>query len=101
MPNDLSDSERAASFVYDSETDRVVYAIRPGMRLVRTVRPDGVTQYRIESWGRLPDDLNPEPNRWITTHAGPKQLSQEAAIRWGRTAAEQPPERPFLGMGLR
>jgi hypothetical protein len=101
MPNDLTDNERAANFVYDSETDRVMYPVRPGMRLVRTMRPDGIAQYRIESWGRLPDDLTPEPNRWITTHAGPEQLPPEAAIQWARTTADKPPERPFLGMGLR
>lgn len=51
MPNDLTENERAANFVYDPETDRVMYPVRPGMRFVRTMRPDGIAQYRIESWG--------------------------------------------------
>jgi hypothetical protein len=101
MPNDLSDAERAANFAYDPETDRVAYPVRPGVRLVRAMRPDGVAQYRIESWGRLPDDLAVEPNRWVTTHAGPEQLPPESAIRWAMTTADKPPERPFLAMGLR
>lgn len=101
MPHDLSENERAANFVFDPETDRVVFPIRPGMRLVRARRPDGTVQYRIESWGRLPDDLDVEPNRWVTTHAGPEGLPPESAILWAKTAADRPPERPFLGMGLR
>lgn len=101
MPNDLNDEERAANFIYDGETDRVVYPLRPGFRLARAIRPDGVRQYRVESWGRLPDDLDAEPNRWITTHAGPEPLSPVSAIRWGETAVTQQPERPFIAMGLR
>ncbi|GIK15157.1 MAG: hypothetical protein BroJett003_01210 [Planctomycetota bacterium] len=101
MPNDITESERSANFVFDPETDRVVHPIRPGMRLVRATRPDGVAQYRIESWGRLPDDLDAEPNRWVTIHAGPEQLPPDLAIRWAKTAADKPPERPFLAMGLR
>lgn len=101
MPNDLSATERAANFMYDPETDRVVYPIRPGVRLVRATRPDGVAQYRIESWGRLPDDLDIDSNRWVTTHAGPEALPPDSAINWAKTAADRPPERPFLGMGLR
>lgn len=101
MPNNLTDAERAANFVHDPETDRVVHPIRPGMRLVRAIRPDGVHQYRIESWGRLPDDLDPEPNRWVTTHAGPESIDPESAVRWAKTTADKPAERPFLAMGLR
>lgn len=101
MPNDLTDEERAANFSYDPETDRVACSIRPGIRLVRATRPDGVAQYRIESWGRLPDDLADEPNRWVTTHAGPERLPPDSAVRWAHTAADKPAERPFLAMGLR
>jgi hypothetical protein len=101
MPNDISERERAAKFSYDAETDRVFYALRPGLRLVRVMRPDGVPQYRIESWGRLPDDLAVEPNRWVATHAGPERIDPVSAIRWAADAARKPSERPFLPMGLK
>lgn len=101
MLNDISNEESAAGFVYDVETGRIVRALRPGMRIVRATRPDGVAQYRIECWGRLPDDLDPEPNRWITTHAGPEQVGPDAAVRWAQAAANEPAQRPFIAMGLR
>jgi len=35
MPNDITESERSANFVFDPETDRVVHPIRPGMTAPR------------------------------------------------------------------
>lgn len=79
----------------------MVHPIRAGMRLVRATRPDGMPPYRIESWGRLPDDLEAEPNRLITTHAGPERIEPDSAVRWAKVTAAKPPERRFLAMGLR
>lgn len=73
MLNNLTDAERAANFVHDPETDRVVFPIRPGMRLCEPSAPMASANTALRGWGRLPDDLDPEPNRWITTHADPRQ----------------------------
>ena len=93
MPDDRSEAEVSAGFQYDPNTDRVIFDLSNGDKLIRLRRPTGgqPAHYQVARFGNWAFDKPGTPPAWHPIHAGPEEITPDSAIRWAQTTLNVEP----------